>query len=112
MVGRYNGEKHLLEGTIEMTSGQVRRIEIEGRKIALVRVENEYYAVGDVCSHANFSLSEGDVYVEEREIECWKHGSTFSLLDGKPQCLPATAPVPTYEVIREDDRFYLILGDQ
>lgn len=112
MVGRDSGRKHLLEDVSEMTSGQARRVEVEGRKIALVRVEDEYYAIGDVCSHANFSLSEGDVYVEEREIECWKHGSTFSLLDGKPQCLPATASVPTYEVIREDGRLYLILGDQ
>ena len=34
-------------------------------------------------------------------MECWKHGSTFSLLDGKPQCLPATQPVRVYSVREE-----------
>jgi 3-phenylpropionate/trans-cinnamate dioxygenase ferredoxin subunit len=48
------------------------------------------------------SLSEGEVLVEEREIECWKHGSTFSLVTGEPQCLPAVKPVPVYEVVVED----------
>jgi 3-phenylpropionate/trans-cinnamate dioxygenase ferredoxin subunit len=33
---------------------------------------------------------------DEREIECWKHGSTFSLVTGEPQSLPATRPVPVY----------------
>ena len=35
---------------------------------------------------------------DEREIECWKHGSTFSLVTGEPQTLPATQPVPVYDV--------------
>jgi 3-phenylpropionate/trans-cinnamate dioxygenase ferredoxin subunit len=46
-------------------------------------------------------LSEGDVWEDELEIECPKHGSTFSLLTGEPQTLPATQPVPTY-VVRTD----------
>jgi 3-phenylpropionate/trans-cinnamate dioxygenase ferredoxin subunit len=46
-------------------------------------------------------LSEGEVWEEEREIECPKHGSTFSLIDGEPQTLPATKPVPVY-VVRVD----------
>ncbi len=42
------------------------------------------------------------MWVEEREIECWKHGSTFSLETGEPQSLPATQPVPVYEVVVKD----------
>ena len=51
------------------------------------------------CSHADYSLSEGDVWEDEREIECPKHGSTFSLMTGEPQTLPATQPVPVYDVV-------------
>jgi 3-phenylpropionate/trans-cinnamate dioxygenase ferredoxin subunit len=71
--------------------------------ICLVRIEDSFYAIGDRCSHANVSLSEGEVDVEGCAIECWKHGSTFSLLDGTPQTLPATLPVPVYSVRREGD---------
>ena len=54
--------------------------------------------MGDRCSHADFSLSEGEIWPEECEIECWKHGSTFSLVTGEPQSLPAIQPVPVYKV--------------
>ncbi len=63
-----------------------------------MRIDDDVYAIGDRCSHQDISLSEGEVLVEERQIECWKHGSTFSLETGEPQTLPATRPVPVYAV--------------
>jgi 3-phenylpropionate/trans-cinnamate dioxygenase ferredoxin subunit len=48
-------------------------------------------------------LSEGEIDEEDCSIECWKHGSAFSLRDGSPQSLPATQPVPVYGVHREGD---------
>jgi 3-phenylpropionate/trans-cinnamate dioxygenase ferredoxin subunit len=39
-------------------------------------------------------------------LECWAHGSQFSLLSGKPLSLPAYEPVPVYVVeIDGDDVF-------
>jgi 3-phenylpropionate/trans-cinnamate dioxygenase ferredoxin subunit len=86
----------------ELASGTARRFDVGAHRIALVRIGDDFYAVGDRCSHADFSLSEGEVWADEREIECWKHGSTFSLETGEPQSLPATRPVPVYEVTVED----------
>ena len=40
------------------------------------------------CSHEDYSLAEGEVWEDECEIECPKHGSTFSLTTGEPQTLP------------------------
>ncbi len=71
--------------------------------VCLVRIDDEFYAVADRCSHAQVLLSEGDVDTEECSIECWKHGSTFSLRDGQPQSLPATQSVPTYLVRIDGD---------
>ncbi len=70
---------------------------IGGVAVAVVRIDDDVYAIGDVCSHANVSLSEGEVWCDEKELECPKHGSTFSLLDGEPVTLPATQPVPVFE---------------
>ena len=61
------------------------------------------YAIGDVCSHANVSLSDGEVMCDTKELECPKHGSLFSLRTGAPSTLPATRPVPVYSVRREGD---------
>lgn len=80
----------------EMFPGTARRFDIGTHRIALVRIGDAFYAVGDRCSHADFSLSEGEVWPEACEIECWKHGSTFSLLTGEPQSLPATTSIPVY----------------
>ena len=47
---------------------------------------------------------------DEREIECWKHGSTFSLVTGEPQSLPATRPVPVYEARVHDGQVLVRLA--
>jgi 3-phenylpropionate/trans-cinnamate dioxygenase ferredoxin subunit len=82
----------------EIEPGTVRRVDVGGLPVAVVRIDDEVYAIGDVCSHANVSLSEGEVWADERELECPKHGSTFDLKTGEPVTLPATQPVPVYAV--------------
>jgi 3-phenylpropionate/trans-cinnamate dioxygenase ferredoxin subunit len=71
-------------------------VSVDGVDVAVVRADDDFYAIHDECSHASIPLSEGDV--EGCEIECWLHGSRFDLRTGKPTGLPATEPVPTYAV--------------
>ena len=80
----------------DITPGTAHKFEVLGRKVAVVRIGDDVYAIGDTCSHADVSLSEGDVRCDEKELECWKHGSAFSLVTGEPSTLPATQPVPVY----------------
>ena len=81
----------------EVAPGTARRVDIDGFRLCVVRLDADaWHVVDDRCSHADFSLAEGDVWVEECQIECPKHGSTFSLLTGEPQSLPATKPVRVY----------------
>ena len=87
----------------DVKEGTANRFDVEGHRICLVRIGDDLYAIGDRCSHEDYSLAEGEVFTDEREIECWKHGSTFSLETGEPQSLPATKPVPTYAVTIEGD---------
>jgi 3-phenylpropionate/trans-cinnamate dioxygenase ferredoxin component len=90
-------------GAAKVEPGSAVRLDAGPEGVCLVRIGDDFYAIGDRCSHADYSLSEGDVDVEECSIECWKHGSAFSLRDGSPQSLPATQPVPVYEVHRDGD---------
>lgn len=93
----------------ELPEGTARRFEVDGVAIALVRCPDGYHAVSDTCSHEDYSLAEGEVLADECEIECWKHGSTFSLLTGEPATLPATRPVPVYPVEIEDGAVHVVL---
>jgi len=87
----------------DVPEGEARRFDVGHQRIAVVNIGGTFYAIGDQCSHANVSLAEGDVHAEDCTLECWKHGSTFSLLTGEPTCLPATRPVPVFEVTVEGD---------
>jgi len=96
-------------GVDNFKPGEAKRVDAEGHRIAIVRIGDDFYAIGDRCSHADYSLAEGEVYEDEREIECWKHGSTFSLETGEPQTFPATKPVPVYEIVVEGDDVKVML---
>jgi 3-phenylpropionate/trans-cinnamate dioxygenase ferredoxin subunit len=83
--------------------GAAVRIEGGPDGICVVRLPDGFHAVADRCTHEDVPLSEGDVDPEEGTVECWKHGSTFSLRDGCPQSLPATRPVTVYQVSLDGD---------
>jgi 3-phenylpropionate/trans-cinnamate dioxygenase ferredoxin subunit len=72
------------------------RVEFDGRRIALFKVGSDVYAIGDRCSHAEASLSEGELF--EDEVECPLHGAVFDVTSGEAKTLPATRPVPSYMV--------------
>ncbi len=94
----------------DLEPGTVRRFDVDDRRIAVVRIGDDFYAIGDRCSHADYSLSEGDVWADELELECPKHGSTFSLTTGEPQSFPATQPVPVYEIVVEGDDVMVVVS--
>ena len=96
----------------DVPSGAARRFEVAGLRIAVVRLGDDVYALYDVCSHQNVPLSEGDVDPDERTIECWKHGSQFDLATGEPLSLPATQPVPVYDVSVDDGQIVVVLPDE
>jgi len=98
----------------DVKTGSAHRVDVDGLRLAVVRLpardgaaDDDWYVLGDRCSHADYSLSEGEVWPDEREIECPKHGSTFSLETGDPQTLPATQPVPVYTVRVDGDDVYV-----
>ncbi|WP_285724896.1 non-heme iron oxygenase ferredoxin subunit [Psychromicrobium xiongbiense] len=82
------------------------RVELGDIPVAIVRdSEGALHAIGDTCSHADISLSEGEV--EGCTIECWAHGSTFDLVTGEPLTLPAYEPVPVFALSVQDDKVYV-----
>jgi 3-phenylpropionate/trans-cinnamate dioxygenase ferredoxin subunit len=89
--------------TTDVKPGAAARFDVDGHRLCVVRIDDDWFVIGDRCSHADYSLSEGDVWEDEREIECPKHGSTFSLETGEPLSLPATKPVPVYDVRADGD---------
>lgn len=81
----------------DLTADQALRVVVGGTAIAVVRDSSgTVHAIGDTCTHGDISLSEG--FVEDETLECWAHGSKFSLATGRPLTLPAYQPVPVFRV--------------
>jgi len=89
---------HRLCGVDELAPGEARRFDVGRERICVVRIGDDFYALADTCSHEDYSLAEGEVFADALEIECWRHGSAFSLKTGEPSTLPATQPVAVYDV--------------
>ncbi len=102
---------HVLFALEELEDGTARKVELEGHQISLVRIEDDVYAIGDICSHEDVSLSEGFVDAEEFLLECWRHGAMFDLKTGEPETLPAVRPVPVYDASVVDGMIQILISE-
>jgi nitrite reductase/ring-hydroxylating ferredoxin subunit len=66
--------------------------------IAVYRLEDGFYATADTCTHAQSSLSAGDIDLEDCTVECPYHGSAFDIKTGRALSPPANVPLKTYAV--------------
>jgi 3-phenylpropionate/trans-cinnamate dioxygenase ferredoxin subunit len=92
----------------ELTSGQLRRVDIAGRALCLARTqEGDVFAVDDTCTHEEESLSEGELV--GCEVECPWHFSRFDIRTGEAAALPAIEPLRTYRVVVKDGDIFVEL---
>jgi 3-phenylpropionate/trans-cinnamate dioxygenase ferredoxin subunit len=80
-----------------------KQVTVRGELIGLYRAGDEVFAIGDICTHEEAYLHEGDFDKDDMEVECPLHGSRFDVRDGSVRILPATKPITTYEVRIEGD---------
>jgi 3-phenylpropionate/trans-cinnamate dioxygenase ferredoxin component len=83
--------------TAELKPGQALRLNLTP-PIAVYRLDDGFYATEDTCTHAQSSLSAGDIDLEECTVECPYHGSAFDIRTGHVLSLPASRPLKTYQV--------------
>ena len=85
--------------------------EIEGRRVTIVHTaDGDVHCVDDTCTHANVSLSEGEL--DGCTLECWLHGSRFDLRTGEPTGPPAIVPIAVHTVRIEGDDVYVALSEE
>ena len=87
-------------GVDDLETDAALRVVVGGVPVAVVKDSaGDIFAIGDTCTHGDISLAEG--FVEGDTLECWAHGSKFSLTSGRPLTLPAYQPVPVFRVTVE-----------
>ena len=109
IANQHSGSTHTKEWELlcrmsELKNGEATRIEIGDLKLSASKIDESVYVVSDMCTHANYSLSDGPLDSENLRIECWKHGAQFCLSTGSALNLPATRPLDTFPTeIRGED---------
>ena len=87
----------------EIPDGGMKQVVVQGDLVGLYRVGEDVYAMGDVCTHEEAYLTEGEFEPDELEVECPLHASRFNVQNGEVRILPATRPEPTYQVKVDGD---------
>lgn len=80
----------------DVPAGERIVFEIDGEPIALFHVSGQFYAIGDICTHDNGPLAEGEL--DGYQIICPRHGARFDIRSGQAVRLPAVRPTPWYPV--------------
>ena len=84
-----------------LTEGKPQKISLGDKDVCVARIGEEVFAVADMCTHSEASLSEGDI--SNYKIECWLHGAEFDLRTGEAMTPPAVEALETFEVRRDGD---------
>ena len=92
----------------ELQSGEKKTVRVGLRRVLLVNVDGNFYAVGSRCPHLNRVLLDGSI--EGNVITCPHHGSKFDIITGKVLRGPASMSLPTYKV-RIEGEDVLIYGE-
>jgi nitrite reductase/ring-hydroxylating ferredoxin subunit len=78
------------------------------KEYAVYRLDGEFYASDDMCTHGLVSLSYGEV--DDGQIHCPMHGGAFFLRTGQPSAAPCRMPLKMYQVVVVDGELFADLG--
>ncbi len=103
-------EFRVVAQTDEIAEGEARVFELGELRLAVCRVEDEFYCIEDVCTHDDGPLGEGCLV--GHEIECPRHGARFDVRDGKATRMPAAAPVQSFAVKVENGQLLVEVDEE
>lgn len=105
----HTGRWVVVASVCDMPPGTVIRISGEGEDIAVFNADGRFYAIGDVCTHAQQSLAEGEFYddIHGWVVECPLHGALFDLATGAAISLPATGNAGLFDTRVKDGVVYV-----
>jgi len=71
-------------------------VEVDDKKIVIFNLAGQLYAIGDVCSHDDGPIGDGEI--TGLEVICPRHGARFDIRTGQALTLPAAVDIPAYPV--------------
>ena len=100
--------KYPVTSITTLKSGQMKCFDVAEQRVILARLDDDFYAFEEMCSHEDFPLWYGALKKDHR-VECSLHGAQFDIRDGKPVFEPATRAIKTYPTSIVDETVYVEL---
>lgn len=79
-----------------LMNGENSVIDVDGTEVAVFKIEDEFYAIEDVCSHDGTEIASGEL--DGDEIICPRHGARFCVKTGAVKSAPAYEDIHSYPV--------------
>ena len=89
----------------ELPNGERLFVEVADRPIVIFNIAEQFFAIGDVCTHDDGPLGDGDL--EGYNIVCPRHGAEFDVRTGKVMQMPAVVDIPAYPVQVRDGNIFI-----
>jgi 3-phenylpropionate/trans-cinnamate dioxygenase ferredoxin subunit len=89
----------------ELPNGERLYVEVSEKPIVIFNIAGQLFAIGDVCTHDNGPLGDGDL--EGFNVVCPRHGAEFDVRDGRAVQMPAVVDIPAYPVKIEDGMIFV-----
>lgn len=80
-------------------------IDVDGTEVAIFRIDGQFYAIEDVCTHDGAEIASGEL--DGDEIICPRHGARFCVKTGAVKCAPAYENVDTFPLRVESGRLQI-----
>lgn len=71
-------------------------VEVDGVDVAVFKIEGQFYAIEDVCTHDGAEIASGEL--DGDEIICPRHGARFCVKTGAVKCAPAYEDIETFPI--------------
>jgi 3-phenylpropionate/trans-cinnamate dioxygenase ferredoxin component len=81
--------------------GELMYVEVDDEPVCLINLDGELYALNDVCTHEEASLSDGTI--DGDLIECPLHGGAFDIRTGAAAAMPVVVATEKYDIRIVDD---------
>lgn len=80
----------------ELPNGERLFVEVEGKSLVIFNIADNFFAIGDICSHDDGPVGDGDL--EGYNVVCPRHGGEFDVRTGQAVQMPAVVDIPAYPV--------------
>ena len=90
----------------EIEEGRGKLINVNGKEIALFKINNQFFAIDNNCLHMGGSLSEGEI--ESNNVTCPLHGWQFDLKSGN-NIMPGIGKLNTYKTEIKNEEIFIEL---